>query len=207
MGEIFRGLNFRGVNFSWLKPPTKIGHHENFATLSDSLHDGKMAEKKWLCVRGYQRGYQRGYHAYNDIWEGAVGETLFCVREPRNAHDRYAVTDSLWQNFRGFNFRGLRGPTKISTQRKFLRIRYTPARNVLQSSTNLILSRRYTTYAATVMSPRSPCMRVLERHDSGSVGGSSVCLLGNLFLCTHILTSPQPPSSPSKCQRTSLQCM
>ena len=33
----------------------------------------------------------RGYHVYNDIWEAAVGETLVCVREPRNAHDRYAV--------------------------------------------------------------------------------------------------------------------
>ena len=28
-----------------------------------------------------------GYHVYNDIWEAAVGETLVCVREPRNAHD------------------------------------------------------------------------------------------------------------------------
>ena len=25
------------------------------------------------------------------IWEAAVGETLSCVREPRNARDRYAV--------------------------------------------------------------------------------------------------------------------
>ena len=34
VGEIFRGLNFHGVKFSWLKPPTKIGRHENFATLT-----------------------------------------------------------------------------------------------------------------------------------------------------------------------------
>ena len=40
-----------------------------------------MAAKK-LCVRGY--------HVNNDIWE-AVGEMLLCVREPRNAHDKYAV--------------------------------------------------------------------------------------------------------------------
>ena len=33
----------------------------------------------------------RGYYVYNDIWEAVVGETLLCVREPRNAHDRYAV--------------------------------------------------------------------------------------------------------------------
>ena len=28
---------------------------------------------------------------YKNIWEAAVGETLSCVRESRNAHDRYAV--------------------------------------------------------------------------------------------------------------------
>ena len=33
----------------------------------------------------------RGYHVYNNVWEAAAGETLLCVREPRNAHDRYAV--------------------------------------------------------------------------------------------------------------------
>ena len=32
------------------------------------------------CVRGYK-----------DIWTAAVGEILFCVREPTNASDRYAV--------------------------------------------------------------------------------------------------------------------
>ena len=36
-----------------------------------------------LCVRGY--------HIYHDIWEAAVGETLVCLREPRNSHDRHAV--------------------------------------------------------------------------------------------------------------------
>ena len=39
--------------------------------------------RKGLCVRGY--------HVYNDVWEAAAGETLVCVREPRNAYDRYAV--------------------------------------------------------------------------------------------------------------------
>ena len=45
----------------------------------------KMAAefRKKLCVRGY--------HVYDEIWEAAVGEMLVCVREPRNAHDRYAV--------------------------------------------------------------------------------------------------------------------
>ena len=33
----------------------------------------------------------RGYHIYKDIWTAAVGEILFCVREPTNASDRYAV--------------------------------------------------------------------------------------------------------------------
>ena len=36
-----------------------------------------------LCVRGY--------HIYQDIREAAVGETLVCLREPQNSHDRYAV--------------------------------------------------------------------------------------------------------------------
>jgi hypothetical protein len=39
--------------------------------------------EKEFCVRGY--------HVYNDVWEAAAGETLVCVRELRNAHDRYAV--------------------------------------------------------------------------------------------------------------------
>ena len=80
--------------------------HENWPPLSfchfDSLLDGKMAAefRKKLCGHGY--------HVY-DIWEAAVGETLICIREPRNAHDRYAVVGGnylWWQNFRGFNFHG-----------------------------------------------------------------------------------------------------
>ena len=38
----------------------------------------------------------RGYHIYKDIRTAAVGEILFCVREPTNASDRYAVADSTW---------------------------------------------------------------------------------------------------------------
>ena len=34
MGEIFLGLNFCRVKFSWLKPPIKICCHKNFATLT-----------------------------------------------------------------------------------------------------------------------------------------------------------------------------
>ena len=34
---------------------------------------------------------EREYHVYNNVWEAVAGETLVCVREPRNAHDRYAV--------------------------------------------------------------------------------------------------------------------
>ena len=33
----------------------------------------------------------RKYHVYKNIWEAAVGETLSCVRESRNARDQYAV--------------------------------------------------------------------------------------------------------------------
>ena len=33
----------------------------------------------------------RGYHVYKDIWEVAVGETVVCVLEPGNFHDRNAI--------------------------------------------------------------------------------------------------------------------
>ena len=42
-----------------------------------------VAEYVKLCVREY--------HNYQDIWEAAVGETLVCLREQQNSHDRYAV--------------------------------------------------------------------------------------------------------------------
>ena len=42
VGEIFHGLNFCGVKFSWLKPPTKICCHEIFATLT------VCAIERWL---------------------------------------------------------------------------------------------------------------------------------------------------------------
>ena len=33
----------------------------------------------------------RGYHAYKDIWEPFIGETLLLKREPTNVKDRSAV--------------------------------------------------------------------------------------------------------------------
>ena len=42
-------------------------------------------------VAEYVRLYVRGYHIYQDIREAAVGETLVCLRELQNSHDRYAV--------------------------------------------------------------------------------------------------------------------
>ena len=35
--------------------------------------------------------FVRGYHAYHGIWKAVVGETLVCMREPQNVHDRYAI--------------------------------------------------------------------------------------------------------------------
>ena len=32
-----------------------------------------------------------GYHTYQDVWDTAVGEELWCQREPNNVHDSYAV--------------------------------------------------------------------------------------------------------------------
>ena len=72
--------------------------HENSPRKFCHLLDGKMAAefRKKLCVRGY--------HVYNDIREAAVRETLVCVREPRNAHDRYAAAGG---NYGGKIFVGL----------------------------------------------------------------------------------------------------
>ena len=33
----------------------------------------------------------RGYHVYQALWIPLIGEELVCVREPRNAADRYDV--------------------------------------------------------------------------------------------------------------------
>ena len=37
-------------------------------------------EERNCCVRGY-----------HEVWEAAVGESLVCKREPKNASDRYIV--------------------------------------------------------------------------------------------------------------------
>ena len=52
MGEIFCVLNFRGVKFSWLKSPTKIGCHKNFATLTVCSMDRWLlsSEKSYACM-------------------------------------------------------------------------------------------------------------------------------------------------------------
>ena len=61
-----------------------ICHHRNFATLTVcSLERWLLSLERNLCMRGC--------HVYNDIWEAAVGETMVCVRESKNAHDRYTV--------------------------------------------------------------------------------------------------------------------
>ena len=69
VGEIFFGLNFSGIKFSWLKPPMKIGRHENFATLT------VCSMERWLV----SSEYMRGYHVCNNIWEAAVGQTLVWI--------------------------------------------------------------------------------------------------------------------------------
>ena len=63
-----------------------------------------------------------GCHVYNKISETAVGEMLVCMREPRNAHDKYAVEVEKdgtvighLPKFRGFNF-VVEGTQKISNK-------------------------------------------------------------------------------------------
>ena len=44
------------------------------------------------AVTQYQKALSvRGYHVYEDIWEVAVGETVECVLEPGNFHDKNAI--------------------------------------------------------------------------------------------------------------------
>ena len=33
----------------------------------------------------------RGYHAYQNVWDAAIGEILTCEMEPSNSQDHYAV--------------------------------------------------------------------------------------------------------------------
>ena len=112
----FRGWNISLVKFSWLKSPTKIGRHENFATVTVcSMERWLLSSEKKLCVHEY--------HVYNNIlWEAAVGKTLVYVRDLRNAHDSYAAAGSnysWWQNFRGFTFRGWGDPRKFQHYKNF----------------------------------------------------------------------------------------
>ena len=113
MGGIFCGLKFCEVKFSQLKPPTKICHQKHFVTLTvSSMERWLLSSEKKLCARGY--------HIYN-IWEAAVGETLVCVKEPRNTRDRYTmvvkkygtIISHLPKKIRGFNFRGWGDPRKF----------------------------------------------------------------------------------------------
>ena len=50
-----------------------------------------MAETREAVVEFSRELCIRGYHVYQVIWEATIGETLNCVREPQNFHDRYAV--------------------------------------------------------------------------------------------------------------------
>ena len=45
------------------------------------------------AVTQYQKAlYVHWHHLYKDIWEVAVGETVVCMLEPGNFHDRNAIT-------------------------------------------------------------------------------------------------------------------
>ena len=48
VGEIFRRLNFRGVKFLWLKPPTKIWPLWQFARWKDGCWVQKKAMRAWI---------------------------------------------------------------------------------------------------------------------------------------------------------------
>ena len=51
-----------------------------------------VCKKFHTCKNGQSSHAVHGYHVYKDIWEVAVGETVVCVLETGNFHDRNAVT-------------------------------------------------------------------------------------------------------------------
>ena len=86
--------NFCGLNISWVKCLWLKATHENLPPRNfchlDILLDGKMPaefRKKATLYACVDTMFTTTYSG----WEAAVGEMLVCVREPRNAHDRYEV--------------------------------------------------------------------------------------------------------------------
>ena len=57
---------------------------------------------KFLALKYFSRAFQfrmelivpsciRAYHVYGEVWTAALGEQLYCEREPGNVVDRYAM--------------------------------------------------------------------------------------------------------------------
>ena len=47
-----------------------------------------VANDNAIVVRYQKALCLRGYHMYKEIWEAATCETLVCVAEPANSHNR-----------------------------------------------------------------------------------------------------------------------
>ena len=89
--------NFHGRNISWTKFSRDSifmgGCSMKFWTQCKFLLVKNFTCAKWpKQSRSSSRVCVRGYHKYKDIWEVAVGETVVCMLEPCNFHDRNAVT-------------------------------------------------------------------------------------------------------------------
>ena len=63
--------------------PMQIFVFRKFYTCTMAKAVKQYSYQKALCVRGY--------YDYKNIWEAAVGETVVCMLEPGNFHDRNTV--------------------------------------------------------------------------------------------------------------------
>ena len=83
--------NFRGVKFLWLKPPTKIGRHGNFATLT------VCSMKRWLLRS------EKSYACMDTMFTTAYGKLMLEKRWFAQESRGTLMTGTQWQAviFRG----------------------------------------------------------------------------------------------------------
>ena len=55
------------------------------------MERAKMAINNEATLRYQKALCERGYHIYKEIGEAATGETLVCMAEPANSHNKNTV--------------------------------------------------------------------------------------------------------------------
>lgn len=58
-----------------------------YSGIFDTVNTSRMSDS----IRTSFRCGLRGFHVYQDIWKPVIGETLHCIHERNNIHDRYAI--------------------------------------------------------------------------------------------------------------------